>query len=73
MSLPKRFSEAACPRCGAPERVVNPQWLRAIRRESGVSLRDAAKRLGFTAAYLCDIEKGRRNALPHIVKGYEAL
>lgn len=73
MSLPKKFSEAPCARCGAPERVVNPAWLRAVRLVAGISLRDTAKRLGFTPAYLCDVEKGRRHALPHIVKGYEAL
>jgi hypothetical protein len=33
---------------------------RGARNEAGLSLREVAKRLGVSAAYCCDLEKGRR-------------
>jgi hypothetical protein len=33
---------------------------RQLRKEQGESLRDCAKRLGFSAPYLADVELGRR-------------
>jgi transcriptional regulator with XRE-family HTH domain len=39
---------------------ANPAWLRAARAKSGRSLRDLARQLELSAAYLCDIELGRR-------------
>lgn len=37
-------------------------FLSSARRHAGLSLRTAAKRLGITAAYLSDVENGRRRA-----------
>jgi predicted transcriptional regulator len=42
-------------------RVVNPGYLRATRKAAGLSLREVARRCGISAAYLSDVELGRRN------------
>jgi transcriptional regulator with XRE-family HTH domain len=69
----QKFTDEPCPRCGSAQRVVNGAWLRERRTRAGLSLRDVGARLGYSAVYLSDIERGRRNALPRIVKVYEAL
>lgn len=70
---PAKFKRDSCPRCGSPQTVLNGEWLRARRVAAGLSLRAMAARVGFTAAYLCDIEKNRRNCLPAMRAEYEAL
>lgn len=35
--------------------------VREARKKKKLSLRDVAKQLGFSAAYLSDLERGRRN------------
>lgn len=56
------FSAGACPTCGGDGRIrlVNPIWLRVKREKAGLTMREVAKRLEISAAYLCDIEHGRR-------------
>jgi len=71
--LVPKFTEAACGRCGALNRVVSGAWLRCRREQAGVTLREMAARLGHSAPYLCDIEKNRRNCLPRVLAAYEAL
>ncbi len=34
--------------------------MRSLRELAGISLRDAAKRLGLSAPYVSDLERGRR-------------
>lgn len=62
-----------CPRCRGAGHVaeVEPVALRAWRVASGLSQRELARRLGYSAAYLCDLENGRRRITPKIVAGYE--
>lgn len=38
-----------------------------------MTLREMARRIGVSAAYLSDVERGRRAALPRLVVAYEAL
>lgn len=38
------------------------KWLRKTRGLKGLGLREASRQLGVTAAYLCDMELGRRLA-----------
>lgn len=71
--LPKKYRDEPCSKCGASQTVVDGAWLRALRIVAGYSLRAVAAKLNFSAPYLSDVERGRRAALPHIVKGYEAL
>ena len=37
-------------------------WLKTTREEHGYSARELAGKIGITASYLCDIEKGNRHA-----------
>lgn len=70
---PSKFREERCPRCGSPGNVINGEWLRAQRIKAGLSLREMAARMGFSAQYVSDVEKNRRNCLPKFRAAYEAL
>lgn len=70
---PEKFSDQPCPRCGSPERVINPKWLRAVRLAAGLTLRAMATRSHVSVPYLCDIEHGRRNCLPKMAANYETF
>ena len=67
-----------CKRCGGTgreqdDRVIGAQW-QAKRKEAGISLRALGARLKLSAAYLSDLECGRRRWSPTNVKRYtEAL
>jgi hypothetical protein len=39
----------------------NPDWARKKREDARLSLRHVATKMGVSAAYLCDLELGRRN------------
>ncbi len=59
---------------GVGTRVIpNVEALRPAREKKGISLGTFAKKLGFSAAYLSDIERGRRACTPQIFYAYEAL
>ena len=60
--LPQQTIPAHCSKCQAllPAGETNPDWVRHVRINAGVSLREMAKRIGISAAYMCDIENGRR-------------
>ena len=60
MTTPK-YIPAPCPTCGGAGKKISGAWLRAQREKHGLTLREAARRLGISAAYLCDIEHDRRN------------
>jgi hypothetical protein len=70
---PAKFAAGSCPTCGSPRTIVNPAWLRWRRESADLSLRDLGARLDFSAVYLSDIERGRRNCTPKIRAAYEAL
>lgn len=71
--MAKKFTHASCPTCGSPRSVVNGAWLREQREAAGLSLRELGARLNFSAVYLSDVERGRRNCTPSIRANYEAL
>lgn len=64
-----------CPKCGGKGQLrrADPAWLRAQRLRHKVGLRAFAKRLGVSAAYLCDVEYGRRGCPKALLDGYLAL
>jgi transcriptional regulator with XRE-family HTH domain len=71
---PQKFAAVDCPKCGSPRSQLSGAWLRWKREQAGLSLREMAKRAGgFSAVYLSDIERGRRNCLPKMRAAYEAL
>jgi DNA-binding transcriptional regulator YiaG len=51
--------------------VVDPDYLRATRRAAGLSLREVARRCGISAAYLSDIELGRRNCSTGLLASFQ--
>lgn len=54
-----------CPKCSGTGRIADPVMLgasaRSKRERSGISLRDLARTLNISAAYLSDLELGRRS------------
>jgi transcriptional regulator with XRE-family HTH domain len=52
---------------------VNPQWIREVRKKAGVSLRKMADILGYSPAFISDVELGRRNANERIVEYIDSL
>jgi len=57
-----RRRDVACTTCGSPRAFVDGAWLREQRKGAGLTLREVARRLGFTASYVCDVELNRRYA-----------
>lgn len=49
-----------CKSCSGTGRVAAPTPLRTLRLESGISLREASRRIGLSAPYISDLERGRR-------------
>ena len=68
-----KFHDEPCERCGTPRSVINGAWLRERRKRAGMTLRAFAIRQGVSAAYICDIEKNRRNCLPAMRDAYENI
>lgn len=64
-----------CPHCKGKGRVVDPKLhgarLRTAREKKGISLRDMAKELKISPAYLSDMELGRRAFSAAMVKTFE--
>lgn len=67
--------QVTCDACDGQGHIikVKPDSLREVREKAGVSLRAMAKLLGFTPPYISDIERGRRNCTPKILKAYDKL
>jgi predicted transcriptional regulator len=74
-SLPAQFLLKPCCHCGATGKVevVNHAFLRFVRLQAQVSLREMARRLGVSAAYVCDVEYGRRACPVAWLERYRAL
>lgn len=45
--------------------------MRSLRQSKGLSIRQLARKLRFTPAYLSDLEKGKRNWRDELVNAYE--
>lgn len=74
MSEPKYLS-VRCDVCDGSghQSIVNWLWLRQTRTAAKVSLREMARRMKFSAAYVSDVERGRRTATVTFLRAYEAL
>lgn len=72
---PKLSVIRECPTCKGKGKVwdVNPAALRYDRESRGLSLRDVAKLCGVSAAFVCDVELGRRAWSPRLTKGYPCI
>lgn len=62
-----------CPHCGNWTTVVNGLWLREKRKRAGLSLREMARRLDLSAAYVSDIERNNRGASQDVQIAYDRL
>lgn len=64
-----------CPTCGTKEmvRVLNGDWVRQRREEQGKTLREFAKRVAISPAYLSDIERGNRMLRPTNETAYDII
>lgn len=70
-----KVDQATCKRCGGRGKVrtVHPASLRERRKAAGLGLREFAKKIGVTPAYLSDVELGRRGVTARMVEAYEGL
>jgi transcriptional regulator with XRE-family HTH domain len=59
-----------CEKCGGSGRMPIPSSLRKDRIKSGKSLRHVADLMGISAAYLSDLELGRRGWSSGILKDF---
>ncbi len=64
-----------CPKCDGAGKigVIVPESLRKKRLAAGLGLRELARRADLSAAYLSDIEHGRRNCTEGIERIYSKL
>jgi transcriptional regulator with XRE-family HTH domain len=53
--------------------MTNGAWLRWKRQRADLGLREMGRRVGFTAVYLSDIERGNRNCPPKVRDAYDRL
>lgn len=65
-----RKRETPCTVCGTPRAFVDGAWLREQRKAAGLTLREVARRLGYTASYVCDVELNRRYASADLTARY---
>jgi hypothetical protein len=70
--LRSKTKPGRCPTCGAKTVIPNGGYFRVLRLRAGLSLREVAKRLRISAAYLSDMELGRRAFHPKYISNYEA-
>jgi len=65
-----------CPRCNGTGKLADDKLtgarMRAMREELGLSGREVARRMGFSAAYVCDLELGRRIWSTKVIESYLA-
>jgi len=64
-----------CSKCGGTGKQIDQRAFgeakRKARLRAGWSLRTVAKRMHFTAPFISDLERGRRNWLPHHITAYD--
>ena len=55
-----KIRNTICTRCNQLRKVIDGEELKAMRLVRGLSLREVARQVGISPAYLCDIEHNRR-------------
>lgn len=65
-----------CPKCAGTGKVTDPyaegRALREFRKSKAVSLREMSRRLQVSAAFLSDVELGKRGARGRWMERYQA-
>jgi predicted transcriptional regulator len=72
---PARQIDVCCEHCDGTGlvTVIHFRWLRWKRERAGISLREMARRLGFSAAYVSDFERGNRQPPVKVIDDYESI
>lgn len=72
MDILKGLAGRKCPTCGGCGKVQDAAQVgarfRALREERGLTLREVARRAGFSAAYVSDVELGRRGCKSTLIQ-----
>ncbi len=69
IQTPNKFLENQCNHC-INGKLVNPKWLRFIRRKKDITMINMAKKIGISQSYLCDIEQGKRSCPRKVIEEY---
>jgi predicted transcriptional regulator len=66
---------AVCPKCGGSGQIEVPNRtaLKEVREKYGMSVRGLARGVGYSAAFISDVELGRRNCPYLLMQAYEAM
>lgn len=66
---------ALCTRCDGTGEIENPayrgQEMRKLRKDAGLPLREIARRMKLSAAYVSDLELGRRGWNDGLIRRYQ--
>lgn len=66
---------APCVRCNGTGEIENAayrgQEMRKLRQATGLPLREVARRMGKSAAYISDLELGRRGWSGELIRAYQ--
>lgn len=70
-----KLERRVCPHCRGKGETFGPApgELRRHRESLGLSLREVARRLGYSPPYISDVELGRRGVTASVLSGYAAL
>ena len=72
-SIEPKFIKSPCTKCHSAVDKPNPNWLRVVRKNAGLGLRELGRKIGKSAPYISDVELGRRNCTEKMLKAYEQL
>lgn len=71
------MAERPCRRCGGSGVEVDPvetgREMRALREAAGLSLREMARRMGYSVQYISDLERGQREWRAALMQPYRDL
>lgn len=69
IKIPKKYL-SKCSHCENGN-LINPEWLRFVRRYKNITMKDMAKKIGLSQSYLSDIERGKRACPSIVLKEYK--
>jgi DNA-binding transcriptional regulator YiaG len=69
----KKYIEIPCNECGTPKKIINGQWLKQVREDSGMNQREFGALTKTSSPYISDIERNRRSCPDDILFHYLEL
>jgi len=70
---PPKYITVTCGHCEQTRQVPSGAWLRWDRERHGVGLREFARKAGFSAPFISDVERNNRLVTPRLEKAYATL